>query len=153
MLPLVIQEDGKNIMRNDALDVIRDGRQQAIEIERFRGHRSDFQQEVEEFGAFLELNALAFRGWRHRAYSDALQDTNARAGSDTVGAGSNHLPQVGKSTNTTRRLHAHFRADAFTHERNVALRRAGGAEARRGFHEIRSGFLRQARRQFAFHRP
>ena len=45
MLPLVIEKDCEYVMRNDPLDVVGNRGQKAIEVESFRGNRSNFEQE------------------------------------------------------------------------------------------------------------
>ena len=68
MLFFVIEKDREDIVRNHALDVICDSGQKAVEIEGFRRNCRNFEKKVEEFGAFLELDALTL-GDRHRDYS------------------------------------------------------------------------------------
>ena len=65
LLPVIVEEDGEQVMRDGLLDDGGDFAQQAIEVEGLRGDRGDLEQKVEQIGALFEADA--FFSNRHSA--------------------------------------------------------------------------------------
>ena len=51
---VVVKKDGEQVVRDNPGDEVGQGWKQAVEVQRLRGNGRDFEQEVEQFRAFLE---------------------------------------------------------------------------------------------------